>query len=295
MAHPMKDSAVSAHTAKLRRMTDHYGSASGPANNILAPSERMKGGEGPEDAIGFGADTTKPRTRADRAGRGQLVANPVATLKRGGHVKRARGGKVHHRDSGGTTTADSPIEEANLNQSQTNRARGGRAKHKGSTHVNVIVAPQGGAGPMGMRPPPVVPPSGPMVPPAGGPPPPMMPPGAAGMPPGAMARPMMAPGAVPPGVVPPRKHGGKVNHPDERQDKQLIMKTLKQEGLIRSNKAEKMPLEGRASGGAVEGVTGPKGKLPNQKHDMEAGAVSGIGRLEKIGEKPKTAGKPQAV
>jgi len=291
--HPHKKESTESHNAKMRRMTDGY--VGSPANDILAPSERMKGGEGPEQAVGLGADATVPRSRADRASRKQMVANPVATLKRGGHVKRARGGKVHHRDSGGSTTADSPVEEANLNQSQANRARGGRTKHKGSTHVNVIVAPQGGGGPMGMRPPPVVPPGGPMVPPAGGPPPPMMPPGAAGMPPGAMARPMMAPGAVPPGVVPPRKHGGKVNHPDELQDKQLIMKTLKQEGLIRSNKAEKMPIEGRAMGGHVEGVTGPKGRLPSQKHHMTAGAVSGEGRLEKIGEKPKGAGKAQAV
>ena len=53
MAHPLKSDATSAHNAKLRSMTTHYGSASGPANNITTPGERLKGEEGekgqPED------------------------------------------------------------------------------------------------------------------------------------------------------------------------------------------------------------------------------------------------------
>ena len=108
------------------------------------------------------------------------------------------------------------------------------------------------------------------------------------MPPGAgapMARPPMAAGApgMPPGVM-PRAKGGRV-HPDEAEDKKLIMKTLKDQGLVRSDKAEHMGLRGRAAGG----------RLPNQNHHMDAGAVTGVGRLEKIGMKPKSAGKPQAV
>ena len=291
MAHPMKKDSMESHGDKLRRMTENYGSASGPNNNIAAPTNRFKQ-EGPEEHVGFGADSTKPRARADRRSRQQLVSNPVATYKKGGRVRRADGGPTGSLP----TTADSPVEEANLNQSATNRARGGRTKHKGSTHVNVIVGGPGGM----MRPPPVIPPGGPMVPPAGAPPPPMMPPGA-GMPPPGMAgaRPMPmaagAPGGIPPGMIPPRKHGGKVNHPDEAEDKKLIQKTLREEGLTRSDKPVKMGLRERAAGGAVEGVMGPKGRLPNQKHHFDAGALSGEGRLQKIGERPKHPPKPQAV
>lgn len=81
-------------------------------------------------------------------------------------------------------------------------ARGGKVKKgKGSTHVNVIVAPQGGHPPL--------PPSPALMPPAGGMP--SLPPG---MPP---HPPMMPPGAMPPGMgagmpgMPPgiRKSGGR--------------------------------------------------------------------------------------
>lgn len=269
MAHPQKKEAASSHNDKLRRMTEDYGSASGPKNNILAPPNRLKG-EGPEDSVGFGAESGAPRARSDRAAR-RPTANPVATY--------AKGGRVKHKADGGDVSA---IEEANRDQKATDRARGGRTKGKHGTHVNVIVAPQGaGAGPGGPgMPPPVLPVGGP-PPMAAAPPmpprPPMAPPGAGApmMPPGAMP-----PGALPPGIVPPRAAGGRV-HKDEKQDEALIKRTLKNEGLIRSNKAEHV----RARGG----------RLPNQKHDITAGAVTGVARLEKIGEKPHDAGKPQVV
>lgn len=87
-----------------------------------------------------------------------------------------------------------------------NRASGGRIKKAGTT-VNVIVAPKGDDGPppMGLAggPPPLPRPMPAPPPPA----PPMM----VGPPPGAGAgpMPMPGPGGQPPGMLPPRKHGGR--------------------------------------------------------------------------------------
>jgi hypothetical protein len=266
MAHPLRSEVAAAHAAKLRGMTDHYGAASGPANNIKAPQALLKG-EGPEASVGFGADSAAATSRGDRPARRSAAANPIATYK--------RGGKVKHRADGGDV---SPIEEANKNQTEAEgksvggviaRARGGRSKHKGSTHVNVIVAPQGnapGAGGPPMMPPPQLaalakPPMPPMAPPPGGPP--MAGPPGGPMPPGAGAPPM-----------PMRARGGKVmgDHPDASQDKELIQKTLREEGLVR-----------KARGG---GIT------------MEAGAITGTGRLEKMHKNPplhRGSMKPQEV
>ena len=255
MSHPHKTEAAAAHTAKMRSMTDHYGLASGPENNITTPGERLKGEAG-ETNVGFGADSANATAkRGDRPARRAVAANPVPTYARGGKVKKkADGGDV------------SPIEEANKDQSEASgkstggvigRARGGRMKgHKGSTHVNVIVAPQGaGTPPAGAGPSPQ------LAALAAGAHPPM-----GGPPPGAGAPPMMpppgGPGGPPPGMPPMRAKGGKVmgGHPDASQDKALIEKTLREEGLVR-----------KAKGG---GIT------------MHAGAVTGIGRLEKMGKHP---------
>lgn len=326
MAHPLKSEAANAHTAKMRSMTAHYGAASGPANNITSPQDRLKG-EGGEAHVGFGADSANASAkRGDRPARRTTAANPLATYARGGKVKhradggdasnsdksgsnedstdaetsmntamnhlndmeqakkymgmaRKKGGKVRHRDQGGDVSA---IEEANRDQAAASkstggviaRARGGRAKHgKGATHVNVIVGQPGAGGP----PPGAMPPTGPSPqlaallagahPPMGGPPPgaPPMPPPGAGGPPG------MPPGAPPPMM--PRKKGGRVmgDHPDASQDKALIQKTLREEGLVR-----------KAKGGGVH---------------MTAGAVTGEGRLEKMHKKvvPLTKSDAQEV
>lgn len=233
MAHPLKTDSSDSHNAKLRRMTRDYGSASGPDNNRLAAVEALKD-EGPEHHVGFGADYASATSRGDKPARRAVAANPIATYKKGGNVEaRARGGRMQH-------------------------------KGKGSTHVNVIVAPHGaGAAPPAM-------PSPQLAALAGGPKPPMPmpPPGPppGGPPPGAMGAPPMGP---PPGAMgaPPmmRKRGGKV-HSDEAQDKQLIKKELKDEGLIR-----------KAKGGSI---VGDEGKLKSTKF-MTAGSVSGPGREEK--------------
>ena len=231
MAHPMAGSIDKMKSDKLHRMTRDYGSAD-PASNISGPTNRATQ-EGPQEASGFGDNGSAPKARSDRASRKPkgVLANPMPTYATGGAV---------------------------------NRARGGRTKHKGSAHVNVIVAPQGGAPgaaaggpPMPIGGPAGAPPSPPMAPP---PHPPMLPPGAMG-----------APGGVGPGPMPPsggmpglRAGGGRTYakggavHSDEKQDKALIEKTLKDEGLKPA----------RAKGGKVG--------------HYDAGAMSGLGRLEKI-------------
>lgn len=253
MAHPHKKDASDGHSAKLHRMTRDYGAAS--KDNIPVESARLKM-NGPEGNVGFGADVSNPRVRNDRIARRPMKSNPPK-----------------HRDGGSVLAL----------------AKGGRAKGKGHTHVNVIVAPQAGGGGGGMPPAPLAGAGAPPMPP---PRPPMMPPGAGGMPPGApppgmahpgmpgaMPPPGMPPGAMPPpGGMPPglpvRKKGGRV-HDDAKEDRDLIKKTLRDEGLIRSDHK-------RASGGRL-------------KVNDEYGSGSGPGRLEKIGHKVPALQKPEAV
>ncbi len=268
MAHPNKAEGVRGHNEKLRRMTRDYGDAN-PKMKKLAPVDDAKE-EGSEDAVGFGADSSNAKARGDRKARRTTAANPLATYRKGGRVvtkgkRRAEGGDV------------SAIEMANKNQASANldRARGGRTKHKG-THVNVIVAPQGGGAGAAAAP---MPPLGanPAMPMPRPPVAPVGPVGAMPMPmaggPGAMPMAPGAPGGMPPGIMPPRARGGKVNHADEAEDKAMI------KGMVKGSALK------RASGG----------RLPNQKHRMTAGAVTGEGRLEKIGKKAHDAGKSQAV
>jgi hypothetical protein len=240
MAHPMKAQAEDGHNAKLRRMTAGYGEAD-PSANIKAPVTRLKAEGGPEDDVGFGADSMTRSARSDRSRRGN--PSPVATLNRGGVACRPG-------DGGPTGSIEG-------------RARGGRSpKHGKGTHVNVIVAPQGGGaggpgavpigGPPGGAPP--VPPHPPMM--AGGPmgaggPPPGLPPGMGGGGPGMGPPP---PGLPPPGMMPPRKRGGRVHHADEAEDKALFRKMMKAD----ERKEEKH----RARGG----------------HVKPAGTVSGAGQ-----------------
>ena len=87
-----------------------YGGNAGalPKNNIAAPTNREKQ-EGPEESVGFGADSSAPRARSDRGSRKArtTAANPVASYKRGGAVPAGRlvsfwaGGSVKKRASGG--------------------------------------------------------------------------------------------------------------------------------------------------------------------------------------------------
>ncbi len=233
MAHPMSGSAEKMKSDKLHRMTRDYGSAD-PASNISGPTNRMKQ-EGPEDDVGFGAESNAPKARADRSSRkNTTMANPIATYANGGAVSRARGG---------------------------------RTKHKPSTHVNVIVAPQGAGAAAGgpMLPPggnPAVPPAPPM---AMSPKPPMMPPPGMG-PPGMGGAPApMPPGGGMPGL---RAGGGRTY----AKGGAVVDAELKGEGLKPA----------RAQGGKVG--------------HYDAGSMSGLGRLEKIKNYGKRSQeKPQPV
>lgn len=135
-----------------------------------------------------------------------------------------------------------------------------RAGKKGTT-VNIVISGKGDTPPAPMPMPPIAPPM------AGPPGPPPMPPG-----PPVGGPPMM------------RKNGGRVmKHSDEAADKKLI-------------KAEVKPsaLKHKAAGGAVsEGQDDPTEKEAESRsigrktggRVMDAGAGSGIGRLEKLGKK----------
>lgn len=277
MAHPHKKASVDGHNAKLKRMTDDYGLGAGHGSNKLAPPNKYKA-EGPEDVPSFGADSTAPLPSAGRRSR-QIVANPVATLRHGGKAaKRAAGG----------------------------RTKGKGKKHGAGTHVNVIVAPQGaGAGGMAGRPPVAAVPAmvpRPMPPAAGGPPagpkPPMGGAPMGGSPMAGAPGAAPPPGAMPPGVMPPRKRGGRV-HPDEAEDKALIEKTLKKHHLVRKDGGGVEADYSRheqglkpPSGGSPE-ISGRRGTVKH--HHMTAGAGSGEGRLERIGEKPARRGHAQVV
>lgn len=271
MAHPHRAESESQHASKLKRMTSEYGSAN-PSMTKLAPVDADKS-EGEEEVPSFGADSAAAKPRGDRPARRTAAANPLSTYRKGGRVH----GK--HRADGGDVSS---IETANRDQAMATpgRARGGRMKHGKGTHVNVIVAPQGGGAPgAGAMPPPVIAPPG-MPPGAGAPPPMPMPPpkppmGGAMPPPGMMGA-QGAPGGMPPGLMPPRAKGGRVKHSDEAEDRALFKKMFKQEEK-KEGKTE------RARGGRLT------------HHEMTAGAATGVGRLEKIGEKPKNAGHPQEV
>lgn len=148
------------------------------------------------------------------------------------------------------------------------RARGGSTPGKKGTHVNVIVAPQGG----GMHPPgPGMPPGQPMTPPRPpmAPPPgagqPMMPPRPAGPPPGAGMPPPGA-GMRPPGMM---KRGGGVQTTLEKGEPSESLLQAK-----RGGRAEK-----RAKGGHVP--------------HMEAGAGGAEGRIEKMHEYGEGGFKPK--
>jgi len=173
-------------------------------------------------------------------------------FKSGGAVKKATGGATKEiavpKASGGEIKAEGKAEGGRLDK----RARGGGVKKHGKghhTHINIMVAPKGGAD--------VPPPPGAGI---GGPPPigaapPMVPKGPMPPPPGG---PMGAgPPGLPPGMPPP---GG-----------------MKRGGKTYSGISSKTNIDhwAKRTGGNTRYEKG--GKVP-----MKAGADSGEGRIQKI-------------
>lgn len=188
-------------------------------------------------------------------------------LKRGGHVE---GEEKRHR---------------------LDRAAGGRTKSKGGhkTIVNVVM-PQGGhdaapGGPGGPgAPSPMMPPHPPMAPPpgAGGPPPGMA--GAGGPPPGMPPRPPMGP-PVGAGVPMPHKKGGRVKKafggPMDGPLSGGPVGTGQQQPMQPpSPQATPPQMPPQMARPPMQGA--PVGAKRGGRIEGEAGAGSGLGRLEKI-------------
>lgn len=269
MTHPNKADSVKGNNAKLRKYTEDYGAAD-PKMNKLASVDRFKK-NGPEEAVGYGAEDGKATPRGDRPARKSSAANPIATY--------AKGGRVRQRADGGRLEGEMGTPGGMLG------SRGSRSKGKSaSTNVNIIVAPQAPAQPQ-PAPPPLEGLAG-----EGGPPPspplgmgPVGPSAGAGAPPGGPGGPgplagMGGPGGRPLGATPPglpqipRKRGGRVHpfskkeHPDEVEDKALVKDMVKPSALK------------RAAGGR-----------------MTAGAESGPGRLEKTANRARRQGGDKSV
>ena len=164
------------------------------------------------------------------------------------------------------------------------RASGGRVKSgKAKTHINIMIAPQGGQD-KGAPPPPV-----PMMAPPPSPPP-GPPPGAGGPPRPPMPMPGGAPGGMPnmANAMPMRKAGGRVR-------KRETGGSVKAEGMKAGTQVQHTP--GKSDSGKTDEPLYSKpplltrkdgGKVSDKYPDMEFGAGSGEGRKEKTAMQKKT-------
>jgi hypothetical protein len=324
-----KGGKVDKKTGRSKKMLGGPMMNPGQVLGSLTPAA-LGGGNAPQSG-GTGATPTQPDPRMFMVSPksmefGQNVVTPG--LKKGGKVKHsdeamdkalikkmvkpeARTGKA---SGGKQAPRPTPQQEDEIRAEQlrgirsmlgkpkrdggrTARATGGRTKGKGKTNINIVIAagkPQApGMGPMDMPPPPM---GGPGAAPIPVPPPKAAGPQAAPMP---MPVPMPMPIQGGPGGPPPmpRKSGGRVSKV-AKSYKDMEAGAGSGEGrLQKTDIAKRQPKPGFQKGdnvysgkgypNAVTGATGGRtakkagGKVYRSYKDMDAGAGSGLGRLEK--------------
>lgn len=257
MAHPFQaHRQTKVEHDRVKHIAKGYADGGAVAASDAAPAKRASGG-----AVRAPITGRKNGGRLDRTPR-----------KSGGRIKRAEGGSTPNKPA---EPKPAPIEPGTdewlvgrIGKRQ-GRARGGRTNaKKGTTNVNVIIAPQSGDKMPGLAAP--MPGGPPMMPPK--PPMPMMPPGGApGLPPGGPppsirhdgGRAYASGGAVKfgPAFEEGKRNGTQVSHSGNKSDGKDI--------------GRPKPVT-YASGGPVEvsrkGGMGPK---------LSGGARGGIARLEK--------------
>ena len=157
------------------------------------------------------------------------------------------------------------------NGGRTTRATGGKAKGKGKTHINIMIAP--GKPGIGDD---MMPPGGPTLPPGMGGAPggfapvPMPPPGGAqGGPPMPIPMPMPMPAGPAPGPA-PRKAGGRLTAKASSY-KDMTAGSGSGEGRLQKTDIAAYKRAKHKAGG----------KVYKSYKDMDAGSGSGLGRLEK--------------